>query len=229
MTKSKKFRIDWVNHAVGFLGALLGIYIAFRLENYREEKKEKERVTIVKEALRKEIEDNLKIYKTTIDDLSGWLEYKDFLDKRRDNKAGGWAIGANELSLMSKKTPNRFSDAKEIKKINDTLKVYDLNFQVDVAPTSRVSTSGWKTAVSSGVLSSMDYSLTTKLAQVYDWTEKDIGTSEKELFENFLGINKEQSLTDFKTLVMHYRNILRVQTLKYDQINRIKSDIDWSK
>ncbi|HEX2548609.1 MAG TPA: hypothetical protein VHM20_02185 [Gammaproteobacteria bacterium] len=67
MSTLNRFRIDWINHSIGFLSALLGIYIAFRLENYREEEKEKQKVKIVKSALKKEIEDNLKIYKTNID------------------------------------------------------------------------------------------------------------------------------------------------------------------
>ena len=227
MSTLNKFRIDWVNHTVGFFSALLGIYIAFRLENYREEEKEKEKVKIVKEALRKEIEDNLKIYKTNIDDLSSWLEYKDFFDKKWNAKKGGLVIGVNELSLMTKKQPSRFSTVKEINQINDTLKVFEHNFIVDVAPTTGISTSGWKTAVASGVLNSMDYSFTTKLSQLYDWTEKDIGTSEKELYENFLGLDKKENSADFGKLVNHYRNILKVQILKYDQVNRINSEIIW--
>jgi hypothetical protein len=228
MSKMNNFRIDWINHSIGFLSALLGIYIAFRLENYREEEKEQEKVRIVKGALKKEIEDNLKIYKTNIDDLSGWLEFKDFYDKKWDDKNEGLVIGLNEFSLMSKKQSARFLNAKEIKQINDTLKVFDVAFVVDVAPTTGISTSSWKTALASGILSSMDYSFTTKLSQLYDWTDKNIGTSEEELFENFLGLNKKENAVNLTALVTQYRNILRVQTLKYDQINRINSGINWS-
>jgi hypothetical protein len=227
MIKTNKFRIDWINHSVGFLSALLGIYIAFRLENYREEEKEKEKVKIVKGALKKEIEDNLKIYKTNIDDLSGWLEFKDFYDKTWDNKNEGLVVGLNEFSLMSKKQPARFLNAKEIKQINDTLKVFDVDFVVDVAPMTGISTSSWKTALTSGILTSMDYSFTTKLSQLYDWTDKNIGTSEEELFENYLGLNKKENTVNLTALVTQYRNILRVQTLKYDKINIINSGINW--
>ena len=74
----------------------------------------------------------------------------------------------------------------------------------------------------------MDYSFTTKVSQLYDWTEKDIGTSEEELFENFLGLNKKEVFADFPKLVTQYRNILKVQSLKYDQINRINAGINWN-
>jgi hypothetical protein len=228
MGKFRNLRIDWINHTVGFLSAVLGIYIAFRLENYREEQQEKEKVRIVKAALKKEIEDNLKIYKTNITELSGWLEYNDFYDRKWDVKNGGLVIGNHELTFMSKKQPHRFASLKEIKLINDTLKVFDLKFMVDVAPATGISTSSWKTAVASGILNSMDYSLTTKLSQLYDWTEKDIGTSEKELFENFLGVNKKEDSADLDKLVTHYRNILKVHTLKYDQLTRINSGINWN-
>ncbi|HEX2548608.1 MAG TPA: hypothetical protein VHM20_02180 [Gammaproteobacteria bacterium] len=128
---------------------------------------------------------------------------------------------------MSKKQPVRFSTAKEIKQLNDTLKVFDVAFVVDVAPTIGISTSSWETALASGILSSMDYSFTTRLSQLDDWTNKSIGTSEEELFENFLGLNKKENSVNYTALVTQYRNILRVQSLKYEQINRINARIDW--
>lgn len=38
-------KIDWRNHFVAFLSALLGIFIAFQLENWREGRIERERVS----------------------------------------------------------------------------------------------------------------------------------------------------------------------------------------
>ena len=185
MNTFRKFKIDWINHAVGFFSALFGIYIAFRLENYRDDIKEKEKANVVKLVLKKEIEENLRIYKTNADSLSNWLEYQDFIEKKNDQTKGGLVIGAIEYSEITKRQPRRFAHLKEIKSINDTLKVYDFDLKIDVAPVIGISSSNWKTAVASGILNSMDYELTTKLSRIYDWTDKDIGTSESELFENF--------------------------------------------
>jgi len=226
-----RHRIDWLNHIVGFLSAIFGIFIAFRLENYRESQKDQEKVEIVKLLLKKEIEDNLKIYEKNAEDLFGWLEYQEFYKQKSSEKSGGLVIGQHELAIWKKKQPGRFSDLTEIQSINDTLKVYESKFFVDVAPIIGITTSNWKTAVSSGILNSMDYSLTTNLSQIYDWIDKDIGTSEEELFENFLGIGNDshENSADFEKLKLHYRNLAKVNSLKRDQISRIYSKIDWTK
>lgn len=41
-----KSKIDWVNHLIAFLSALLGILIAFQLEDYQEKQQEKEKLQI---------------------------------------------------------------------------------------------------------------------------------------------------------------------------------------
>jgi hypothetical protein len=231
MRKFNSYKIDWLNHIVGFLSAIFGIFIAFRLENYRERQNDKEKVEIVKQVLKKEIEGNLEIYERNVADLSGWFDYLELYDTKFDEKRRGLVIGLHELLIWRKKQPDRFSDLKEIQSINDTLKVFEFPFRVDVAPTMGISTSNWKTAVSSGVLTSMDYTLTTRLTQIYDWTEKDIGISEEELFENFLGLGNDsnKNIADFDKIKTHYRDLTKVCALKRDQIKRIYSNIDWDK
>ncbi|MBK7651827.1 MAG: hypothetical protein IPJ20_15385 [Flammeovirgaceae bacterium] len=107
MSRFRNFRLDWANHLMGFFSAILGIYIAFGLENYREKNNEKEKVEIAKQAIKKEIEDNLSIYKDNIDKISSWLEYMNFCDKKR-NDTDGYQCGTNELDLMVKNIPKGF-------------------------------------------------------------------------------------------------------------------------
>jgi len=226
MNELNTYRVDWLNHSIGFLSALLGIFIAFRLENYRDNINEQERIEIVKQALKKEIQNNLKIYKTTVDDLTGWLEYSEFFYKKLNDRFE-LVVGVNEMSIMSKKYPSRFAGLKHLRSINDTLNAYRCNFLFDVTPTTGVSTSNWKAAVGSGTLSSMDYSLTSNLSQIYDWTDKEIGVSEKELYEIHLAINSIDPLTINKKTREHYSSLTKVYSFKYRIISEILSKTNW--
>jgi len=77
MDKSNK--IDWRNHFVAFISTLLGIYIAFQLEDWRESKAERDKVKTTFSSIRFEVEENVKIYKTNIKQIRDFLEYVDFI------------------------------------------------------------------------------------------------------------------------------------------------------
>jgi hypothetical protein len=220
-------RSDWMNHLIGFLSALLGIYIAFRLEDYREGKNEKAKIEIAKQAIKKEIENNLIIFKENVDQLSSWLEYITFC-KRNKNEKGELVAGKNEISLMIKKHSNRFRTLKEVRTLNDTLGIYTFSPVLDVVPRAGLSTSYWKTAVASGILNSMDYSLTHDLSQIYDWTEKDIGVSEKELYENLLEIAAKDGFIDLNKAISNYSDIVKAYRFKQDRIGEIYTKIKWT-
>ena len=72
-----KNKIDWINHLIAFLSALLGILIAFQLEDYQDKQREKEELQITLTAVKNEVENNIKIYQTNIEQLSAWLDYYD--------------------------------------------------------------------------------------------------------------------------------------------------------
>ena len=59
--KNKLSNIDWSNHIVAFFSALLGILIAFQLQDYQDDQKEEEELQITLEAIKKEIENNQNI------------------------------------------------------------------------------------------------------------------------------------------------------------------------
>jgi len=68
-------KIDWSNHIIAFLSALLGILIAFRLEFIREEHQEQEQLDKALIVIKEEIENNLKIYKSNSDSICAWIDY----------------------------------------------------------------------------------------------------------------------------------------------------------
>ena len=74
----------------------------------------------------------------------------------------------------------------------------------------------------------MDYSLTHDLSQIYDWTEKDIGVSEKELYENLLEISTERNSIDLGVVISNYDDIVKAYSFKHNKIEAIFLKIKWT-
>ena len=77
-------KIDWRNHFVAFLSALLGILIAFQLEDYSDNKQKEEELEIIIKSIKVEIQNNLGIYETNVRRLSEWLEYYSFHEQMNE-------------------------------------------------------------------------------------------------------------------------------------------------
>ena len=75
--------IDWSNHIVAFFSALLGILIAFQLQDYQDDQKEEEELQITLEAIKKEIENNQNIYRTNIKTLTDFLDVYEAMDDKK--------------------------------------------------------------------------------------------------------------------------------------------------
>jgi len=61
-----KNKIDWLNHGIAFLAALLGILIAFQLDDYQEDQQRKKELQITLSSIKKEIESNRRIYRFNV-------------------------------------------------------------------------------------------------------------------------------------------------------------------
>ena len=222
-TKIRNLKIDWLNHFVGFLSALLGIYIAFRLESYRENEQEVTKTKIIERTIWAEVDNNIKIYEENVEKLSGWLEYYQFNTSRKQ-ESGLLAVGKNELRYITTKYPNRFKTLKMEKVINDTLALYSVTTFLDVVPTAGITTSSWKAGETSGLLNSMDYELVHNLSKVYEWFEMEIGPTDKDFYNSMIG-NK---MTDIETVVGHYSVIVKSQELKLREIKKVLAEIKWT-
>jgi len=224
--KIKNIRVDWPNHVVGFLSALLGIYIGFRLEGVREDHQERKRIEIVKQSIKNEIENNLRIYEQNIEALSDWLDYYAICSEKLDGEKH-LILGTSEYRKITSKHPTRFTNLKQIRTLDDTLSVFDWSPVVDVAPATGLSTSSWKAGIASGLLNSMDYALVDNLSAIYDWIEKDIGANEKDFYENMLGL-RSNDITNLRQLVLDYQIIVKIYAFKRDRIRRIYDNIQWT-
>lgn len=148
--------IDWLNHIFGLLSVVLGVLIAFWLNSWAQGKKEQRAVIVALQNIRNELEKNSERLDST---LYFHVELHQFLDQylqhvNDDLKPVG---SLKKIDSLMKVYPQYL---KERSNILIETKIYQLS---DVA---------WKTAINSGVMSSLDFELAYKLNYVYDLQEK---------------------------------------------------------
>jgi hypothetical protein len=62
-----RFKADWNNHLIGFLATILGILIAFQLQDWQDTRKEKERLELGIKSLKLEITGNRELIKSGLE------------------------------------------------------------------------------------------------------------------------------------------------------------------
>ena len=218
-------RIDWKNHIIAFFSALLGILIAFQLEDYRDDRQEKEKLAVTLYAIKKEIESNRIIYQTNIAKLSDFLEY--FELRALTNEKGELKLNRAKFEKMKVKRSDRFRNWILLKQQNDSTSIFDTHweFTIDTAPETGVSTSSWQAGLYEGVLNRLDNNTLSQLTQIYEWIGKDIGLNEREFYENAVF----SDTTKIEPLIHYYKKIVAVYQLKLGMINKYYNQIDWSK
>jgi len=115
------FKIDWINHLIGFLTALIGIVIAFQLDDWQERRREEEKLKITLKAIKAEIDSNKEIYKTDALALNDWVEYWIFMQSHDEDNNEEIIATEREMNQMKEQHPARFGNAKFIKKYRDSL------------------------------------------------------------------------------------------------------------
>lgn len=219
----KHFKVDWTNHIVGFVSTLLGIFIAFQLDDWQDRKAQEERIEITLGAIKKEVDSNIAIYKINISKLSQWIEYCEFI-QNHSNENGEVISTESALNSIKIKNQHRFKDLKVLKKHNDSLNVYKIDLMLDVLPETDKSTNNWEAAKSSGILNYMDHSRMAQLTQIYDWINKDLGVSDSDIYKNIIKVNQ---FTDIPTLIQDYKMIVRVSEMKLSRIEEYYKKMDW--
>ncbi len=217
-------KVDWKNHIIAFFSALLGILIAFQLEDYRDDRQDKERLGITLNAIKKEIERNRIIYQTNVTKLSDFLEY--FELRELTNEKGELKLNTNKFARMKAKRSDRYRNWILLKQQNDTTSIFDTHwtFIIDTAPESGVSTSSWQAGLYEGVLNRLDNNTLSQLTQIYEWVGKDIGLNEREFYEN-LALS---DITKIGPFIVYYKKIIAVQQFKLDMIDKHYNQINWS-
>jgi hypothetical protein len=213
-------KIDWLNHTIAFASSVIGIFIAFQLDDWQERTSRREEMEVTLKAIKAEIETNLYLYHENDSILGLFVEYFDFCDANSHD--GGLLLSKKDLADALNRFPGRFDDAKLIRKINDSLALYDVIRKVDVIPASGISTANWEAATASGILAQLDHNRAVLLTQVYEWTTKNLGYSDDQLYGTLIS----QSY-NFKDLTKSYQLIARVSEIRYQQMRQYYEKIEW--
>lgn len=149
--------IDWLNHFVGLISVLLGVLIAFGLNNWNESQKEERVINTVLKNIANEIEENLgRLDSVNYENQLAHDQLKQYLrlvDGKMDTNRPLDSIRAFQM-----KNPGFISE--DLQSISFSLELYQLS---NVA---------WRTAERTNVLPSMDYDLVQGLAVIYDFQSK---------------------------------------------------------
>jgi hypothetical protein len=216
-------RIDWRNHFVAFISTLLGIFIAFQLEDWRETRAEKERVKITFQSIKFEIEENLRIYQTNVTQIRDLLEYVDFILSH--STGDKLVMKTTDYNLYQAKYPDRFEYVKLIRNLNDSLSEYTGNLSVDFMPLTGISTSNWEAAKSTGVLTLAEPTKVADLTYIYEWTYKDLGFVDSDFFKFF--ISNDEKFTDLEQMISNYKRLADIYEYKLNKIDSKLKTISW--
>ncbi|WP_296618980.1 hypothetical protein [Marivirga sp.] len=246
--------IDWKNHLISFLSALIGLVIAFRLEEYRENSEEMDRLETAYELVIKEIESNIKIYDDNVTEIGYWLIYYEAVKDLVDGKAYSIEIPLKTYNIihmdstklgrltyikiietgekgLAKEWINQdlvvdFKGDSTVKlSIADSLSGHvELNIPVDYLPKAGISTSAWKSSVNSGIFTKLSPLKLSNLTKVYYWIENNLGRNEYEFYEDMIKIDEDE-FDDINRIYYTYKLLHEVQQVKLQRIKPLFKEI----
>lgn len=212
MSKKKQF-IDWHNHTITFISTIIGILIAFQLEDWRENREEQTKINKAETSLVNELERNKIGLETSIKENKDWLLYADFiLSHTYDDHL---ACTQQALDSAIKMHPTRFSNSNFIRKFDQTTNLYGMSFEVDIPFIFQIETATWEAVKSSGTLNFIEQSHVFWYVKTYKELERRLSTlDERELMEK---------LGNYGSTITLY-NLVTDQTrgyeIKLDYLNR---------
>lgn len=214
--------VDWGNHFVSFLSALLGIFIALQLEEWREVRSEVLRANEAMAAIKAEVDSNIALYRYNIQGLKGQAECLKFF---RSHESEGYLFASpKEFEAMKRKYPKRFQ-FRMMEKVNDSLCRYEGEPRVDFLPNSGFSSSAWHSAEISGVLPQFGQEKISALTFIYDWVNKDLGFSDAEFFARI--ISRYGTISDIREVERNYSLLAEIYEFKLKNIQERYNKLDW--
>ena len=223
--ENRKSRINWLDHSIGFMSALFGIFIAFQLQDYQDNNREKEKLNITLSAIKNETENNLMIYSRNIEILSDWLNYyQNAITIRNEREV---KVRRADYERKRIRYPERYKNWELLRSENDSILVFSDKsgvIHIDILPETGVSTSSWQAGIYSGILNRLDSKKLVTLTKIYDWFSKDLGLDDRDFLMDLV---IDQKITDLNKIVEYYRRVIKIQGIKYEQVNSIYCDLLW--
>lgn len=216
--------IDWLNHSISFFSALMGIFIAFQLQDYQDDVQEQEKLKITLEAIKQEVAKNQLIYKNNAEFLTDFLVYINLM--KNAEPGGNVKVNKAWFEKMNNQAPARFKIWKLIEELNDSTLVFQVppnEFVIDILPQTGISTNSWQAGLYSGILNRLDHTRLEKLTYVYDWISKDMGVNESEFYEKQL----YGEFSDITNLLEYYNRVAKSQGLKLRMIQGKLDEMTW--
>lgn len=215
----KKPSVDWQNHIITFVSTIVGILIAFQLENWRENREEQNKINKAEVSLINELERNKIGLENIIKENKHWLSYADFIFSHTHDDH--LACSQRELDSVSKIYPSRFTRTTIIKPLNKTTNLYRMDFRVDVPFIFQIETATWEAVKSSGTLNFIEQGNVFWYVKTYKELERRLSTlDERELMEK---------LGNYGSTITLY-NLVSDQTrgyeIKLDYLNRGLSELE---
>jgi len=224
--------IDWKNHIISFFSAVIGIAIAFRLEDYREDQEELERVQIAYDLVIKEIENNISIYEENVILMKSWLEYYDVINDLSSSISNSKIIPVKSYLTITMDSARIYRLKNYIVNLlNDSLVQIQLNpklnpklqidFSVDILPKKGIATSAWTSSVNSGIFTRLSPQRLSKLTEIFDWISNDLGQNEYAFYEGYFLASRDQT----NEIAKNYLVLKNVQEFKLQFIRPLYNEI----
>ncbi len=214
--KKKIIKINWLDHFIGFISVLLGVLIAFGLNNQKETSNKEKAIKIALKNICEEMDKNRhqidSVQKHNMLSLKVLRKMMPYVDENFD-------------VLERDSVVQLIHDYPDFRQLgNDTTFEATLQFVY-------LSYTAWETAERTNVLSYMDYELVSDIAVLYDY-QADIDKKYQEVFDEFAdikqgsqvnGLNKQRLKAFISEAEFTYS--LRPTDPYIEIINRIKGDL----
>ncbi len=222
--RSFLLKIDWQNHFVGFVSTLLGIFIAFQLDDWQEVRKRTEHLQTTMDAIKKEVEKNLEIYEGNAK-LADFVEWYTFWNES-SNDRGELVVSERVFNAYKKKIPTRLAELKLVARKDSMLIFKGDQFKFDVIPATAISTNNFETAKSPGILNFLDHERMNALTEMYNLINLDLGFKESEFYKRNL-FGREQ-FPDIEVMVSDYRQVAKISEFKHAWIKPLFDEMKWT-
>jgi hypothetical protein len=210
--------IDWKSQMISFAATILGILIAFQLDDYQETVKAEQKATRTYQAIALEITENVARMEDGLNTLNVWLEYIDFIKSHDSLAPPNLVCSEREFHYIVSRNGDRFANSKLIRSYKDTLNVYSLeSIRFDFL-LPLLSTSNWETAKSSGALNALEHEQISPLTEIYEWLTLDLGTNERK-------IHQMLSTDQVQGLIKEYRRMRETYRIRLEMIKRFEKSV----
>lgn len=181
----KKLNIDWTNHFIAFLATVIGIIIAFSLEDWNDSRKEKEAVHQAMNSLKSELKSNFEIINNNLNRLPKFTGLNRVILKYRisdipDDLKVILVCSKNQFDSLRQIYQNEISEESIIQKAGDS-KITFYTYWDGFFP-ERLNFDNWEAVKSSGLLYKFKHGQMITINRVYSHLQRNpSGVSEDDI------------------------------------------------